>query len=77
MITSSIFSGYGEYIIDDHKKYRQERMGKRKGKRLYCFFAQWCYKHKGFNKHIVQLKRSLNELEETLGKCPVRDKKKK
>lgn len=52
-------------------------MGKRKGKRLYCFFAQWCYKHKGFNKHIVRLKRSLNELEETLGRCPVRDKKKK
>lgn len=52
-------------------------MGKNKNKKLYCFFGQWCYKHRGFNDHILCLKRALDEVEEVLGRCPFDKKKKK
>ncbi len=51
-------------------------MGKKNCKRrkLYCFFSQWSYCHKGVNAHILQLKKSLDELCEILKKCPIKKK---
>lgn len=46
----------------------------RKGKKLYCFFGQWCYQHKSINCCILRLKEAIDELCETLGKCPVKKK---
>ena len=52
-------------------------MGKRKSKKLYCFLGQLCYKHKRINECVIRMMRALDELEETLKKCPVKKKKKK
>lgn len=51
-------------------------MGKKKSKKIYCFFYQLCYKHKALNKHLLCLKKSLEEVEKILGQCPGKKKKK-